>query len=1029
LLPWLKRRTPASDCGHAGGNSGIEQFFPKKETALLPRLQRPCQEMGDSSQCGDLICRCISLAAHASASGFIEGERVIAMSVLGGISIVLASTMQELAFIPLEADAVSLALASVSGALVACCPGHFIVHHRAPYPAAQLAAASAGVATAPLSQFLWTACPAVDLLQFTDACTATCSHARTIAFGTTGCIKVFRLQDAPSVSATYACIRTLHLPRGMRVTCISVSTNGNHVCWCCEGSCLVQLLQLPTGDEVPSPVDSAPFHILLAQPVRFVSWLQPPGAGIRCSDLELDDVIISADISGCIVLSKLMQSGGDCLTQAVNCARIHVPSLQSIACVSHAPGSDMRATDSVLAFATVDASAKLVVWCAKGIIRRRLPLLAAEGVTSCSISQAMTTALPASPHQACDMWAWSESSISSHDSSTVDPSVLCITAFNHPFFATSSILSAAAVNCTALTGINHRGRVVQLEAQSLGGLMLSRDCTSGVIVWHAHEPSSALLPRYWGSASAATLVQLRPSDTFGAAVLLSIVDTQPAGALTFDVSILIDDHVGVAGGSFSQHCQFRVQIPAVPQGSTVNCIKSWKLTAGAMDGLSAKLGCLIDTNCGVWWLSFEREADGWTSSEARLFQDCSVAICVGLSSNDDSIWSISGSGSVSRAVCDNRGQRDVTLASQPWAQLPDLVQRAAVLVDAPDSASLCVVSRDSMYLLFDCNGRACVVARGSLPSFPNNMQCWFSCAGSVRICCVYDGHVRICSLGTENIYTQHLVHFASFGANLGAVLDDKLYASSHRGVMRLSIDLENKISFSASPRRAAKGAPAVWQTPESAVQVQDTSSRRDSGSDFHNSDSEGTAPACSDEHCLDPSSLSWLVPWFACFKSKGDYLKMLSSDEQEDKIAAISELLQPQVSSGSGSDWMAAARPPLPPHAAPPARFTNMKERRANASTIGAVLSAYCNSGLQYMWQSGWFVAWAALNDEQPQLLNELSQMYEERHSSLNASANSSSSSSSSNMSWSCASWCGAPLWLADTTKLSQLLLACGRAT
>ena len=996
-------------------------------------LQRLCLEMGDSSQAGDLICRCISLAAHASASGFIEGERVIAMCVLGGISIVLASTMQELAFIPLETDAVSLALASVSGSLIACCSDHFIVHHCMPSPAAQAAPAAVNVAAAPLSQRVWNASPAVDLLQFAHACTATCSRARTVAFGTTGCIKVFRLQDAPSdVSATYACIRTLHLPRGMSVTRISVSTNGNYVCWCCEGSCLVQLLQVPAGDEVGcSEASTAPFHIFHTQPVHFVSWLQPPGAGIRCSDLELDDVIISADVGGCILLSKLLQSGGEYSSQAVHCSRVHVPSLHAITCVSHAPGSDMRATDSVLAFATVDASNKLAVWCVKGIIRRRLPLLAAEGVTSCSISQATAATLPASALQACDMWAWSESSMSSHDSSAVDPSVLCITAFNNPFFATSSILSAVAVSCTALTGINHRGRVLQLEAQSLGGLMLSRDSTNGVIVWYAHEPSSALLPRYWGSACAATLVQLRPSDTFGAAVLLTIVEPQSADALLFDVTILIDDHIGVACGSFSHHCQFRVQIPCFSDKGTsaVNCIKSWKLTAGAADGLSAKLGCLVDTNSGVWLMSFERDATGWTSSEARLFQDCSIAICVGLSSNDDAIWSINDGGSVTRAVCGNQGQRDVTLTSQPWAQLPGRLQRASILVDAPDSMSLCVVSHSSIYMFFDCNGRACVVARGSLPIFPNNMQCWFSCSGSIRICCVYDGHVRICSLGTESIYTQHLVHFSSFGANLGAVLDDKLYASSHRGVMRLDIDLKNNISFSASPRRATRSALPVWRAHQAAAHAQDSGSASDNGSDFEVSDNEDTSPPSQDEHSMDPSSLSWLVPWFACFKSKGDYVKMSLSGDQEDKVAAISGLLQPQVSSSSSSDWMAAAPQQLPPYATPPARFTNMKERRANASSIGAMLSAHCNCGLEYMWQSGWFVAWAALNDEQPQLLNELTQMFEERQS-LKASASiSSSSSSSSSMSWSCASWCGAPLWLSDTTKLSQLLLACGRAT
>jgi hypothetical protein len=175
---------------------------------------------------------------------------------------------------------------------------------------------------------------------------------------------------------------------------------------------------------------------------------------------------------------------------------------------------------------------------------------------------------------------------------------------------------------------------------------------------------------------------------------------------------------------------------------------------------------------------------------------------------------------------------------------------------------------------------------------------------------------------------------------------------------------------------------------------------------------------------MDPSSLSWIVPWISCLKSKVDYCKVFSSAKEEDKISALSGLLHPSSSNSSIGDWMASSPPQLPALAAPPARFTNMKERRANFSTIGAVLSAHCNGSCQYMWQSGWFVAWAAFNEEQPQLLNELSQVYEEQHGSGQASG-----SSGSHMSWACASWCGVPLWLTDTSKLSQLLMACGRAT
>jgi hypothetical protein len=92
--------------------------------------------MGESRQDGDLICRCVSLAAHASASGYIEGERVIAMCVQGGISLALASTLQEFAFISLKADAISLALASVSGSIVSCTGDDFTVHHCTRSPAA-----------------------------------------------------------------------------------------------------------------------------------------------------------------------------------------------------------------------------------------------------------------------------------------------------------------------------------------------------------------------------------------------------------------------------------------------------------------------------------------------------------------------------------------------------------------------------------------------------------------------------------------------------------------------------------------------------------------------------------------------------------------------------------------------------------------------------------------------------------------------------------------------------------------------------
>jgi hypothetical protein len=683
----------------------------------------------------------------------------------------------------------------------------------------------------------------------------------------------------------------------------------------------------------------------------------------------------------------------------------------------------MHASHSPLAFVTLDASAKLAVWCVKGIVRRRLPLMAAEGVTSCSISQKMATALPAKSRQSCDMWSWSEISISGNDASATEPSVLCVAAYNSPFFATSSILSTASLNCTAITGMNHRGRIVQLEAQALGSLMLSRDITNGVIVWYAHEQSSALLPRFWASADAATLVQLRPSDTFGAALLLSIAGQQPSGALAFDVTILIDEHMGVSCGSLSEFSAPRVHIPSVcATGLIIHCIKSWKFTTAGEDAFITNIGCLVDTSSGVWFFSFVRDADVWTSSEACLFQDQSVAICVGLSGNDDCMWSINSSGCISRAVCENCVQ---PLASHPWAQLSVDVERSSLLVQAIDSMSLCVVSRTSIFLFFDCNNKACLVAQGTLSDFPNNMQCWSSCTGSIRICCVYDGYLRICSLGTESIYTQHLVHFTSFGANLGAVVDDKLYTCSHRGMTRLNIDLKSNISLSPSPRRFAKSAFSQNVHYKTPVLAQDTESASDSCSDAADSVSEeNISPSSNDEHSIDPSSLSWIVPWYTCLKSKADYGRVFSSVMEKDKIVAISGLLQPSSSSSSSGDWMASAPPQLPPLAAVPARFANMKERRANSATIGAILSAHCNSSCQYMWQSGWFVAWAAFNEEQPQLLNELSQMYEERHGSGQSIGN-----SSSNMSWACASWCGAPLWLTDTSKLSQLLMACGRAT
>jgi hypothetical protein len=976
--------------------------------------------MGESGQGGDVLCRCVSIAAHASASGYIEGERVVATSVHGGISLTLASTMHEFCFIPLKADAISLAIAPMSGSIVTCSHDHFIVHNCTRSPATF---ASNDIAAVPLSQLVWTASPAVSLSQLTDTVVATCSYARTIAFGSVCSVTVYRLQEASSdVDAAYACIRTLYLPRGMRIVRVSMNATGDHVCWTCDASCLVQLVKLPFGDQDSSLSLCAPAHIMHHRPVTFVSWLQPPGAGMSCSDIELDDVIISADVSGCILLSKLMQCEVECGVTAVTCARINVPSLCSISCVLHAPGSSMRADDSILAFVTLDTSAKLAVWSAKGIVKRRLPLLPAEGVTPCIISESMTTTLPTPSHTAHDMLSWAESSISSHDASSIDPSVLCVIAHNGPFFATSTILSATASSCTALTGITHRGRILQLEAQSLGGLILSRDITGGVIVWYAHEQSSALLPRFWANACAATLVQLRPSDTFGAAVLVSSVDRQPSGGFSFDVTILIDDRIGVSCGSFSEYAERRVEIPSVSATVlTILGMKSWKFTTYAEDRLITKLGCLIDTDSGVWFFSFERDTDTWTRSEACLFADHSVATCVGLGSNGDSLWSIASSGSISRAVCDNCDQ---PLALQHWAQLPDAVERSLILVHAPDSMTLCVISRTNMFLYFDCNSRACLIAKGSLTSFPNNMQCWSSCSGSIRICCVYDGHLRIYSLGTESIYSQHLVHFTSCGANLGAVLDDKLYTSSSQGISRLDIDLRNNICFSPSPRRFAKSAVPVLEAPQTSVLAQDAECTSDNFSDTSDTVNPEFSPSSNDEHSMDPSSLSWIVPWISCLKSKVDYCKVFSSAKEEDKISALSGLLHPSSSNSSIGDWMASSPPQLPALAAPPARFTNMKERRANFSTIGAVLSAHCNGSCQYMWQSGWFVAWAAFNEEQPQLLNELSQVYEEQHGSGQASG-----SSGSHMSWACASWCGVPLWLTDTSKLSQLLMACGRAT
>jgi hypothetical protein len=975
--------------------------------------------MAESNRDGNPLCRCISLTTQSSANGFIEGERVIALGVQGGISVMLASTMQEFAFIPLEQDATSLSMAAASGSIVSCCDNHFTVHHCSRTPSTPAALDAAAVL---MSQLSWTSSSAVNLPQFTEACSASCSLARTVAFGTVGCIKVFRLQSDPADSSpAYVCIRTLYLPRGMRVTRMSMSASGDHLCWCCESSCVVQLMTFSSEDEILVPADSAPFHILHTQHVQFVSWLHPPGASIRSSDIELDDVIVSADVVGCILLSKLMQGEGAYGYRAVTCTRVNVPSLCSIACVLHAPGSDMRAADSVFAFTTLDASSKLVAWCAKGIVRRRLPLLAAEGVTSCTVSQSIATTLLVPSHQASNMWAWSETSISGYDDSAVDPSILCVTAFGSPFFATSSILSAAALHCTAITGINHRGRILQLEAQSLGGLLLSRDITSGVIVWYAHEQSSSMIPRYWGSANAATLVQLRPSDTFGAALLFSVIDVQPTGVLTFDVTILIDDHKGVSCGSFSEYHISSVQIPGLPAaGSRINCIKCWKgISAG---GLAQTLCCIIDTNSGVWRITFERETNNWTACEAVLFQECCVATCVGLSSNDDCIWTISDSGIISRVSCESAGL-STDLPLKLWAQLPDAAERSSILVHAPHSLCLCVISRTSIYMFFDCNGTACLVSHGTLPSLPNSMQCWTSCSGSIRICCVYDGHLRICSMGAESIYTQHLVHFSSFGANLGAVLDDKLYASSDRGLKCLDINIKKNISFSASPRRIPKTTFSCIGAFENSDQSQDTENLSDNSSDSCDAAIEDASLSSNDEHCTDPSSLCWVVPWYACLKSKTDYVKIFSSVKEEDKIAAFSGMLQPTSSNSSGSDWMSAASPQLPPVAAAPARFTNMKERRANPIIIGAILSAHCSSRCEYMWQSGWFVAWAALNEEQPQLLNELTQIYEERQGSLYSGA-----SGSSNMSWPCASWCGAPLWLTDTSKLSQLLMACGRA-
>ncbi len=494
----------------------------------------------------------------------------------------------------------------------------------------------------------------------------------------------------------------------------------------------------------------------------------------------------------------------------------------------------------------------------------------------------------------------------------------------------------------------------------------------------------------------------------------------------FDVTILIDEHAGLSCGSFSQHRVPGVHIPAgsgaVP--TAIHCIKSWKVKGDAYDGSTTAFGCLIDADSGVWLISFARAGEQWTSSEARLFHDRSVAICVGLSSHEDCVWSICGSGSISRAVTESRIGCEFALASQPWAQLPGGVERSSILVHAPDSMCLCVISRTCIYLFFDCMRSASLVAQGTLPSFPNTMHCWISCLGSMRICCVFDDHVRICSLGTESIFTQHLVHFPSFGANLGVVLDDKLYTSSRRGIMRLSIDLENNMSFSASPRRNTRPPGAALRRRQSTVFAQKMDIVNDDASDeLDGGDAEDSPPSSKDEHLMDPSTLSWIVPWYACLKSKADYAKLFSSANEESKIATLSGLLQPPSSRSSAGDWAASASPQLPPLAVAPARFTNMKERRANSTTIGAILSAHCNGSRQFMWQSGWFVAWAALNEEQPQLLNELAQMYDEHHGSMQASVG-----SGSNMSWACASWCGAPLWLTDTSKLSQLLMACGRA-
>jgi hypothetical protein len=638
----------------------------------------------------------------------------------------------------------------------------------------------------------------------------------------------------------------------------------------------------------------------------------------------------------------------------------------------------------------------------------------------------MTSVLPVSQHAACDMWAWSECSVSSLDAA-IDPSVLCVTAWKHPFFVSSSILSSTALNCSAITGINHRGPIIQLESQSLGGLMLSRDITGGVIVWKLHEPSSALLPRFWGSSSAATLVQLRPCDTFGAAVIMSRAHEQLTGALSFNVTILIDSHNGLAHSTFPQQSTSRLFLPGVSEKETVvNSIKCWKRAPVGFGGSSTLLGCLVDTTSGVWWVSFERDSERWISSDAHLFQDNCIAFSIGLSSHEDCIWCLNSSGCVFRSLCECSDVPAAPPVSRLWAQLQDQhLDRNFVHVYAPDSLSLCIVSGTSIRLLFDCNGTACTVAQGQLPSFPNGMHCWSSCAGSMRICCVYDGHVRICSLGTESIFTQHLVSFTSSGMNLGAVLDDRLYTSSRTGIMRLNIDLKKNISFAAFPRQATKSVSLALEAREAPVYGEDTEDAAGSLSDSNDSENAVPAPAVSDEHSIDTSLLSWIVPWYACLRTKADHVTTVSCHRQPDRVAALTGLLQASSSSVSTGDWMSSTSPQLPPFAAAPVRFTNMKERRANTSMIGAVLSAHVSSGREYMWQSGWFVAWAAAVEEQSQLIDELNQLYEERPSSSKGGA---SSASSSNMSLSCLSWCGAPLWLSDTSKLSQLLTACGRS-